>query len=207
MKFTSERAREILLFWFGEDILYGKESAIGERAKQVWFAQSDEIDQEIRRRFEPDLEAVTEEMLEEIEDILEKLAMIILVDQFSRNIFREDSRAFLRDDLGLKLAKQMLGKNEDMKLKPFQRFFVYLPLEHSENQQDQEVSVAKFKTLCDEVPKEVREIYQSFLDYAIKHKVIIDRFGRYPHRNEALGRKSTKEELEFLKEPGSHFGK
>ncbi len=207
MKFTSHRAKEILLFWFGENISYDEEPAIEERAKQVWFAQSDEIDQEIRRRFEHDLNAVTEDMLEGIQDISEKLAMIILVDQFSRNVFREDSRAFTRDHLGLKLAKQMVGKNEDMKLKPFERFFVYLALEHSENQEDQKVSVAKFKKLCGEVPKKSRGIYQSFLDYAIKHKVIIDRFGRYPHRNEALGRKSTPEELEFLKEPGSHFGK
>ena len=207
MKFASYKAKEILLFWFGENIPYDEQSAIEERARQVWFAQSEKIDQEIRKRFEPDLEAVTEPMVEEIEDILEKLAMIILVDQFSRNIFREDSRAFVRDHLGLKLAKQMVAQNEDMKLKPFQRFFVYLPLEHSEDQKDQEVSVAKFKKLSGEVPKKVRGIYQSFLDYAIKHKVIIDKFGRYPHRNEALGRKSTKEELEFLKEPSSHFGR
>ena len=131
--------------------------------------------------------------------------MIILVDQFSRNMFREDSRAFTRDRLGLKLAKQMVGKNEDMELKPFERFFVYLPLEHSENEEDQELSVAKFKKLCDDVPKKVRGIYQIFLDYAVKHKVIIDRFARFPHRNEILGRKSTKEELQFLKEPDSRF--
>ncbi len=205
MRFTTQKANEILLFWFGENISYDEEAAIGERANQVWFAQTEEVDQEIRKRFGPDLEAVTEDMLEEVEDISEELAMIILVDQFSRNMFREESRAFARDHLGLKLAKQMVDKNEDMKLKPFERVFVYLALEHSENQEDQKVSVAKFKKLCDEVPKKVRGTYQSFLDYAMKHKVIIDRFGRYPHRNEALGRKSTTEELEFLKQPGSHF--
>jgi len=207
MKFSSQKAREILLFWFGKNISYSEEPAIEKRAKQVWFAQSEEVDQEIRKRFEPDLEAVTEGMLEEIKDISEKLAMIVLVDQFSRNIFREDSKAFARDHLGLKLAKKMVGKNEDMKLRPFERFFVYLPLEHSEKQEDQEASVAKFKKLRDDAPEKVRGIYKSSLDYAIKHKVIIDRFGRFPHRNEALGRESTKEELEFLKEPDSSFGK
>ncbi len=205
MKFMARRAKEILLFWFGENMSYDEEAAIEERAKKVWFAQTKEVDQEIRERFEHDLEDVTEDMLKGIQDISEKLAMIILLDQFSRNMFRDDSRAFARDRLGLKLAKQMVDKNEDMKLKPSERVFVYLALEHSENQEDQKVSVVKFKKLCDEVPKKVRGIYQAFLDYAIKHKVIIDRFGRYPHRNEALGRKSTKEELEFLKEPGSHF--
>lgn len=205
MKSTARRTKEILLFWFGESISYDEEATIEERAKQVWFAQTDEVDREIRRRFEHDSRDMTEDMLEGIQDISEKLAMIILVDQFSRNMFREDSRAFARDHLGLKLAKQMVDKNEDMKLKPFERVFVYLALEHSENQEDQELSVAKFRELCDEVPKKVRGIYQTFLDYAMKHKVIIDRFGRYPHRNEALGRKSTTEELEFLKQPGSHF--
>lgn len=143
--------------------------------------------------------------MDEIRDTSEKLAMIILVDQFSRNMFRESPKAFPRDHLGLRLAKQMVSRNEDLKLKAVERGFVYLPLEHSEDREDQKLSVKKFKELHGQVPQKVKKIYQVFLDYAIKHKVIIDRFARFPHRNEILGRKSTTEELEFLKQPGSHF--
>lgn len=205
IKFTSRKAKEILSFWFGEDISYDKKIVLKERVEHFWFTENETLDRQIRKRFKQDLEAVTDNIVNEIRDISEKLAIMVLMDQFSRNMFRESTQAFARDHLALRLAKEMVNRNEDTKLKPVERVFVYLPLEHSEDQEDQKLSVKKFKELHRQVAQELRKVYQVFLDYAIKHKVIIDRFGRFPHRNEILGRKSTTEELEFLKQPGSHF--
>ncbi len=205
IKFTSRKAREILSFWFGEDISYDEKIVLKERVEHFWFTENEKLDGEIRKRFKQDLEAVTDNIVNEIRDTSEKLAMMILLDQFSRNMFRESAQAFARDHLALRLAKEMVDRNEDMKLKPVERVFVYLPLEHSEDQADQKLSVKKFKGLQRQVAQELRKVYQVFLDYAMKHKVIIDRFGRFSHRNEMLGRKSTTEELEFLKQPCSHF--
>ncbi len=205
MKFSSDKVKEILSFWFGENISYDEEVALKERVEHFWFTENKKLDRRIRRIFKQDLEAVKETALDGLCDTHAKLAMIILVDQFSRNMFRQSSEAFARDHLALRLAKEMVSRNEDLKLKPVERSFVYLPLEHSEDQEDQGLSVKKFKELHKQVPQKVKKVYQVFLDYAIKHKVIIDRFARFPHRNETLGRKSTTEELEFLKQPGSHF--
>ncbi len=205
IKFTSRKAKEILSFWFGEDISYDEEIVLKERVEHFWFTENEKLDGQIRKRFKEDLEAVTNNIVNEIRDTSEKLAMIILVDQLSRNMFRESARAFARDHMALRLAKEMVNRNEDTKPKPVERVFVYLPLEHSEDQEDQKLSVKKFKELHRQVAQEMRKVYQVFLDYAIKHKVIIDRFGRFPHRNEILGRKSTTEELEFLKQRDSHF--
>ena len=205
MKFSSDKVKEILSFWFGEDISYDEEVVLRERVEHFWFTENKKLDRQIRRMFRQDLEAVKETTLDGLRDTHAKLAMIILVDQFSRNIFRESPEAFARDHLALRLGKEMVSRNEDLKLKPVERSFVYLPLEHSEDGEDQKLSVKKFKELHRQVPQELKKLYQVFLDYAIKHKAIIDRFARFPHRNEILGRKSTSEELQFLRQPGSHF--
>ncbi len=205
MNFSSGKVKEILSFWFGEDISYDEKVVLKKRVEHFWFTENKKLDRQIRNRFKQDLEAVKETALDELGDTHAKLAMIILVDQFSRNMFRESSEAFARDHLALRLAKEMVSRNEDLKLKPVERAFVYLPLEHSEDREDQKLSVKKFKELHRQVPQELKKVYQIFLDYAIKHKVILDRFARFPHRNEVTGRKSTMEELEFLKQPDSHF--
>ena len=205
MKFSSDKVKEILSFWFGEDISYDEKVVLKERVEHFWFTENKKLDRQIRKIFKQDLEAVRETALDGLRDTHTKLAMIILVDQFSRNMFRQSSEAFARDHLALRLAKEMVSGNEDSRLEPVERSFVYLPLEHSEDRKDQKLSVKKFKELHRQVPQEVKKVYQVFLDYAIKHKVIIDRFARFPHRNEILGRKSTTEELEFLEQPDSHF--
>lgn len=205
MKFSSGKVKEILSFWFGGDTSYDEEVVLKERVEHFWFTENERLDRQIRNRFKEDLEAVKETALDELGDTHAKLAMIILVDQFPRNMFRESSEAFARDHLALRMAKEMVSGNEDLKLKPVERVFVYLPLEHSEDREDQKLSVKKFKELHKQVPQKVKKIYQVFLDYAIKHKVIIDRFARFPHRNELTGRKSTTEEPRFLKQPDSHF--
>ena len=205
MKFSSDKVKEILSFWFGEDISYDEKVVLKERVEHFWFTENKKLDRQIRKIFKQDLEAVRETALDGLRDTHTKLAMIILVDQFSRNMFRQSSEAFARDHLALRLAKEMVSGNEDSRLEPVERSFVYLPLEHSEDRKDQKLSVKKFKELHRQVPQKVKKVYQVFLDYAIKHKVIIDRFARFPHRNEILGRKSTTEELEFLEQPDSHF--
>jgi len=130
MKFTSRKAKEILSFWFGEDISYDEEIVLKERVEHFWFTENETLDRQIRKRFKQDLEAVTNNIVNEIRDTCEKLAMIILVDQFSRNMFRESPRAFSRDHMALRLAKEMVNRNEDTNLKPVERVFVYLQLEH-----------------------------------------------------------------------------
>jgi uncharacterized protein (DUF924 family) len=124
-----------------------------------------------------------------------RLAEIIVLDQFSRNMFRGTARAFASDAMALALAQEAVAGGHDMKLDPKLRAFVYMPYQHSESRRVQEESVHLFKLLG------AAEQY----DFALRHKAIIDRFGRYPHRNEILGRESTPEEHEFLQQPGSSF--
>ena len=196
---------KVLSYWFGDDISYDHAPSIVDRIQNVWFAGSDDVDNEIRKRFADDIAGVTEETLSQLSSSRDKLAVIILLDQFPRNIFRESSEAFATDHMALRLAKELIRSNEDVELEPIQRVFVYLALEHAENVEDQSLSVKKYEELLEEVDEGLKSIYESFLEYAIRHKVIIDRFGRFPHRNEILGRESTKEEIEFLKQPGSSF--
>ncbi len=196
---------EVLSYWFGDDISYDQAPSIVDRIQNIWFAGSDNVDNEIRNRFADDIAGVTEETLSHLSSSRDKLAVIILLDQFPRNIFRESSEAFATDHMALRLAKELIRTNEDMELEPIHRVFVYLALEHAEDVEDQSLSVKKYEELLEEVDEGLKSIYESFLDYAIRHKVIIDRFGRFPHRNEILGRESTKEEIEFLKQPGSSF--
>lgn len=196
---------EVLSYWFGDEISYDQAPSIVDRIQNIWFAGSDDVDNEIRNRFADDIAGVTEETLSQLSSSRDKLAVIILLDQFPRNIFRESSEAFATDHMALRLAKELILSNEDMELEPIHRVFVYLALEHAENLEDQSLSVKKYEELLGGVDEGLKSIYEGFLKFAIRHKVIIDRFGRFPHRNELLGRESTKEEIEFLKQPGSSF--
>lgn len=198
-------AGEVLSFWFGERDSLKSRDALVERVQRLWFGGGEEVDGEIATRFKSDLDSMAEGDLGAARSTEEKLALIVLLDQFSRNIYRESPRAFAKDLLALKLAKGIIEGGLDMELEPEERAFVYLVLEHSEDAGDQALSVSKFEELAGEVAEELRSVYESFLDYAVQHKVIIDRFGRFPHRNELLGRTSTPEEIEFLKQPGSSF--
>jgi uncharacterized protein (DUF924 family) len=123
------------------------------------------------------------------------LALVILLDQFPRNMFRGDPRAFATDPLAREVATVLVQKGTDRQLLPVERLFVYLPFMHSEDLTHQRQSVALFQQLAQERP------YLDSLSYAIGHKEIIERFGRFPHRNAILGRLSTPEEIEFLQQP------
>ncbi|MEM1052892.1 MAG: DUF924 family protein [Pseudomonadota bacterium] len=161
-----------------------------------WFAKSDELDAQITTRFQ----TTHKQLADNTSDCFlgspkEAFAAIILFDQFSRNLFRGHRRSFASDPLALAIARGMLGKGWDQEILREQRIFVYLPFEHSEDMADQDTSVALIEALGNE----------QFTRYAYAHRDVIIRFGRFPHRNAILGRKSTDEEEAYLAQPGSGF--
>jgi uncharacterized protein (DUF924 family) len=185
----------ILVFWFGRE----GEEGYGEY-REAWFSRDPDFDREVRDRFEDAYEEAVVGKLEQWkEEARSCLALILVLDQFPRNMFRGDARMYAADGLALAAARHALQQAYDRELAPVQRMFMYLPFEHSENLEDQRLSVELFRMLAEETGS------QDTLIYAVQHLKIIDRFGRFPHRNEILGRWSTPEEAEFLKEPGSSF--
>ncbi|MCA8899903.1 MAG: DUF924 domain-containing protein [Hyphomonas sp.] len=194
--------QDVLDFWIG-DATNSPEAA--GRQNKLWFTKSDETDAELRARFGPLLETLSH--LPAAEDWAARgpqgrLAAIIVLDQFSRNLFRGDARAFHQDGLALLLAKDGIALGEDTGLSECERIFWYLPFEHSEAPEDQDTSVALFTALHRDAREGFKGLVESTLDYAHAHKAVIDRFGRYPHRNEALGRASTEEETAWLAKGG-----
>jgi uncharacterized protein (DUF924 family) len=134
-----------------------------------------------------------------------RLAKIILFDQFCRNMYRNTPRAFAQDALALALALEAFDNGHYAELQPVERGFVLMPLMHAESAEHQQKCVVEFKKLAAEAPADLVDYFANCADYAVKHAVIIERFGRFPHRNVILGRESTAEEVEFLKQPGSSF--
>src|SRR5690606_32287203 len=134
-----------------------------------------------------------------------RLALIILLDQFPRNMYRETPQAFAFDAKARALTLEGLQAGDDQALRPIERVFFYLPLEHAEDLALQHRCVELFETLAASLPEETRKSFDGFTDFARKHRVIVERFGRFPHRNAILGRESTDEEIAFLRTPGSSF--
>jgi uncharacterized protein (DUF924 family) len=174
---------EVLDFWFSEI------------PEADWFRRNNALDTAIRERFT----SLHEELIMRGGKLdaapRETLATIIVLDQFSRNMFRGTAKAFATDDLALQLARGMVDGGFDAGFSKNERLFVYLPFEHSEQLSDQQRSLTLFRALQDE----------ELLKYAVAHHDIVVRFGRFPHRNDILGRASTPEEIEFLQQPGSAF--
>ena len=186
-----DRIQEILDFWFlpEQDENYGK-------PRDVWFKKDPSFDAEIKRRFLDDFEkAEAGNLLDWTESARGSLALILLFDQFTRNMFRGSPRAFAADGKAREVARHMIARGFYDQLGPLQKQFAALPFEHSEDLDDQKLSLKLFKALGT----------KELVDYAERHYVIIERFGRFPHRNEQLGRESTTEELAFLSEPDSSF--
>lgn len=187
--------QDVLDFWFG-----APDSPQHGRARAEWFRKSDAFDAAIRTRFAATYEAaVRGDLAHWRAQPLSALALVIVLDQFPRNMFRGAARAFAADSLALDVARHMVAHAYDQTLKPVERHFVYLPFEHAEDLAMQHESVRLFETLRDD-PHSAEA-----LDYAYRHRDIIERFGRFPHRNVILGRPSTSEELKFLQQPGSSF--
>jgi uncharacterized protein (DUF924 family) len=186
-------AGEVLLFWFGPPAERGK-------PQERWFVKSAAFDREIRDRFLwLHEEAAAGRRSSWKENAAGCLALILLLDQFPRNMFRGTPRGFATDPLALEMARHAVAQAFDRAMLPVERMFVYLPFEHSEALADQVMACELSKPL-DAYPETV-DAYR----YAVLHRDIIERFGRFPHRNALLGRPSTPEELEFLRRPGSSF--
>ena len=180
--------KELLRFWFEES------------DPELWFAKSDEFDRIIKERFLADYEAAARGGHDDWQDSgTGCVALCLLLDQFPRNLFREDARAFATDARALVIARHAVDTKLDMEegVSRDMRKFLYLPFEHSEDLDDQRLCMKLMAERLDPIGED--------LDWARKHFVIIERFGRFPHRNQALGRESTPEELEFLKGPDSSF--
>jgi uncharacterized protein (DUF924 family) len=189
------QVNKILDFWFGkpEDTDYGK-------IRKFWFTKNPKFDQEVRSRFLPVYQQAAAGQLDEWQTSPHScLALIILLDQFPRNLFRSQPQAFATDSQALSLAQYAITQGFDQQLLPVQRWFIYMPFEHSENLEHQRQSVELFSTLKDDPD------CAPGIDYAYRHLKVIKRFGRFPHRNQILGRESTPEEVEFLQQPGSSF--
>jgi len=169
------------------------------KTRPLWFTKSDATDELLRERFGTTVDsALNGEIDAWAHTSRGALASIIVLDQFTRNIYRDTPRSFAGDGQALRLASNLVDRNEDCLLTPVERWFAYMPFEHSEFLNDQLESVRLFQQLA-------KEGLEEPLPWAIKHCEVIERFGRFPHRNSILGRESTAEEVEFLKEQGSRF--
>jgi uncharacterized protein (DUF924 family) len=192
----------LLHTWFGPPSRPPLEAA------KRWFSKDEAFDRSLRTDFEAVLEAGIRGELAVWESTPRgRLALIVLFDQISRNIFRGTPRSFAQDPLALAQTLEALAKGEDRLLTPVERYFVLMPLMHAEDVAQQRKCVAEFEQLLSETPapKETHDLVVNALDYARRHAVIVERFGRFPHRNAILGRESTPEEKEFLTQPGSSF--
>ncbi|MEX2162925.1 MAG: DUF924 family protein [Sulfuricaulis sp.] len=198
-----EDVESILHYWFGGA---ANNAEIVREKSALWWKKDPGVDAEIRRRFEMMLDAeIKDEFASWSSSPRGQLARVLLCDQFPRNMYRDSPRAFDYDERARKLAREALDAGRDKKLRPVERVFLFLPFEHSEAVDDQVLGLRLYTALVEDVPETDRPTYQKFLEFARKHKEIIDRFGRFPHRNAILGRQSTAAEAEFLKGPGSSF--
>ena len=179
-------------FWFGTE-----GSEVYGTSRPEWFLKNPEFDEAIREGFLSDVEAALEGELDALGDdnAQDCLALLVLLDQFPRNLFRGQARSFAGDKRALMLANWAIDMGFDTQVPAFQQFFFYLPFEHSENLADQQRCIQLVTAMGDD----------ELLKYAIAHHAIIVEFERFPHRNEALGRTSTDEELTFLEGPNSSF--
>lgn len=194
---------EVLSFWFGP-LDPGGHADLAHR--QRWWAKDPELDREITERFGALHAEVAAGRRESwLSSPRGRLAYVIVLDQLSRNMFRGTPRMFSSDAQALEAAKEGIRLGEDRTLPIDLRTFFYLPLMHSESLEDQERCVALFEALRNELTGEAKEMITFNLRFAVQHRDIVARFGRFPHRNAVLGRASTEEEQAFLEQPGSSF--
>ncbi|KPQ27946.1 MAG: hypothetical protein HLUCCX14_13020 [Marinobacter excellens HL-55] len=195
--------KELLDFWFGE---LDEQGLSDSEHRNRWFRSDRRFDQEIRRRFISLMLFASEQGLDHWrKEPGGALAEILLLDQFSRNIFRGGALAFEHDPLARKLCRQAMQKGQDLTLPAIQRAFMYMPLQHSERREDQDLSVECYEQLVACADGLLAEFLRSFLESALEHRDIIVQFGRFPHRNKALGRRSSDPERRYL-EVGKTFG-
>ncbi len=203
MQTTHPAAQDVLDFWFGDGLALGWPS---DNRQPLWFGGGIEQDALIRRRFGDAVEQALQGALSAWEASMpDRLALVILLDQFTRNIHRGRARAFAGDPLTQRLVQQSRALGHDLQLPTVGRVFFYMPLMHAEDRALQADCVASFTALHASAPPELRETLAGNLHFAQEHQDIIERFGRFPHRNAALGRATTPEETAFL-ENGPRYG-
>lgn len=194
-------SEEVLTFWFGEFGQFVAPEKVG-----FWFKKSDETDRRILDRFGTHVQqALAGELDFWADEPRGRLALIILLDQFTRNIFRGTPRAFSGDVVAVSLALEAIAEGWDSALRPHERFFLYMPLEHQEDIHLQDFCVQLMESLAEEVDGERSDEFAELVRYAHAHRDVIADFGRFPHRNEILNRPTTVAEAEYLAQPGAGF--
>lgn len=197
MATDEQRIEEILGFWF-DDPPEGEERATG---RELWFARSSRVDREIQKRFGRLVEKAKSGALDAwAVSPRGRLALIILLDQFNRNLHRDTPEAFTGDEKALALCLDGLDEAMDKKLRPLERCFFYMPAMHAEDTDAQLASVEVFEELVNEVAEPERSTCAAFLKHARLHRDVVERFERFPHRNSILGRTSSSEEAAFLQQ-------
>ncbi len=191
------RADVVLENWLGPE---AQRDAPGPELRKRWFVKSAETDAWLQREHGADLDAAGRGDYDDWAATARgRLALVIVLDQFTRNLRRDTGAMFDNDDKALQLAREGIARGDDRGLRAAERNFLYMPFMHSERLDDQDRSVALFKQLAADAPA------LDAVEWAIKHRDIVARFGRFPHRNLLLGRTNTPDEIEFLKQPGSSF--
>jgi len=198
------RIDEILSFWFKEQALSAPQI---DRRMDIWFGEDAVFDLDVEKQFADDVNRASKGELDRwAAEPRGRLALIILLDQFRRNIHRNTAKAFSHDKIALKLCVEGAMEKADRSLTPIQRVFFYMPLQHAESPKVQAKSVALFNKLAESVSPTLRETFLTVAQFAELHKDIVDQFGRFPHRNKLLGRANTPEEDEYLAGDSPDFG-
>jgi len=195
---------DIIGFWFGE---LDEQGMPDEMHRKMWFSASRVLDKEIDKRYRLLVEQARKGQLHHWAHTAQGLlATLLLLDQFSRNIYRGQAQAFAADPLALAICRAGVKQGLDQQLLSIQRAFFYMPLEHAESLEAQDEAVALFRRLQQQVNEAVRPLFAEFTDFAHQHREIIARFGRFPHRNRILNRDSTTDELDYLAQDAPRFG-
>jgi uncharacterized protein (DUF924 family) len=198
------RIDAILSFWFREAELSAPQI---DRRMDTWFGQDPVFDHEIERDFGNEVVLASEGQLDHwARTTRGRLALILLIDQFRRNMYRGTAKAFLLDKVALKLCVEGAMEKKDDGLSPIEKVFWYMPLQHSESRKVQAKSVALFRRLAEAVTPTYRETFETIAQFAELHADIVEAFGRFPHRNALLGRENTPEEAEYLAGDTVDFG-
>jgi len=198
------RIDAILAFWFKEQELSAPQI---DRRMDIWFGEDQAFDHEIQQEFAADVDKASAGKLDHwAHESRGRLALILLLDQFRRNIHRGTPKAYEKDKIALKLCVEGAMEKKDKGLTPIQRAFFYMPLQHTESRKVQAKSVAIYNKLAEAVSPTYQETFLTIAQFAELHHDIVDRFGRFPHRNKMMGRDNTSEEDEYLASDSPDFG-
>ena len=203
-----DEARKVRDFWFGKNPLAPEQLP---RRMELWFGGGAaelqrHVDETLRARFQPLVDsAIGGELAQWADGPRRRLSLILLLDQFPRNIYRGTPKAYAGDEQALSLALTGMQSVADAALNVAERIFFYMPLQHSESLEAQEESVSAYKRLLGEAPDAIRSVFEGCVSFAERHRDVIRQFGRFPHRNAVLGRPSTAEEQTWLKQGGESF--